>query len=81
MDNSRIKEKFKKREKKKTKQKKKKKNKKKTKKKKKGTNNKQTKNDFQQASVCKIPGSSSSIKMTEGLIYHLVDPIWNPIQI
>ena len=70
MDNSRIKEKFKKRDKKKTKQKKKK-----------GTNNKQTKNDFQQASVCKIPGSSSSIKMTEGLIYHLVDPIWNPIQI
>lgn len=63
MDNSRIKEKFIKREKKKTKQKKK------------GTNNKQTKNDFQQASVCKIPGSSSSIKMTEGLIYHLVDPI------
>lgn len=63
MDNSRIKEKFKKRERKKTKQKKK------------GTNNKQTKNDFQQASVCKIPGSSSSIKMTEGLIYHLVDPI------
>ena len=63
MDNSRIKEKFKKREKKKTKQKKK------------GTNNKQTKNDFQQASVCKIPGASSSIKMTEGLIYHSVDPI------